>query len=65
MQVYGYYDVVVVGGGASGTAAAIAAARAGATNVVLLERYGYMGGDATGAYVIMVPHLSLAVGLCH
>ena len=58
-------DLLIIGGGAAGHSAAIAAARAGATNVVLLERYGYMGGDATGAYVIMVPHLSLAVGLCH
>lgn len=23
-----------------------------------MERYGYMGGDATGGYVIMVPNLS-------
>ena len=51
-------DILVVGGGAAGHSAAIAAARAGAKNVILLERYGYMGGDVTGGYVIMVPHLS-------
>lgn len=41
-----------------GHSAAIAAARAGAKNIILLERYGYMGGDVTGGYVIMVPNLS-------
>lgn len=51
-------DILIVGGGAAGHSAAIAAARAGAKNIVLMERYGYMGGDATGGYVIMVPNLS-------
>lgn len=51
-------DVLVVGGGSAGHSAAIAAARAGCKNIVLLERYGYMGGDVTGGYVIMVPNLS-------
>lgn len=41
-------DILVVGGGAAGHSAAIAAARAGAKNIVLLERYGYMGGDEIG-----------------
>jgi 2-polyprenyl-6-methoxyphenol hydroxylase-like FAD-dependent oxidoreductase len=43
-------DVLVVGGGAAGIAAAVAAARAGA-KVVLLERYGFLGGLATTAQV--------------
>lgn len=43
-------DVLVVGGGAAGIAAATAAARAGA-KVVLLERYGFLGGLATTAQV--------------
>ena len=47
-----------MGGGAAGHSAAIAAARAGCKKVVLMERYGYMGGDVTGGYVIMVPRLS-------
>lgn len=51
-------DILVVGGGAAGHSAAIAAARAGAKNIILLERYGYMGGDVTGGDVIMVPNLS-------
>lgn len=51
-------DILVVGGGAAGHSAAIAAARAGAKKIILLERYGYMGGDVTGGYVIMVPNLS-------
>lgn len=32
--------------------------RAGCKNIVLMERYGYSGGDVTGGYVIMVPDLS-------
>jgi len=43
-------DVLVVGGGAAGVAAAAAAGRAGA-QVVLLERYGFLGGLATAAEV--------------
>lgn len=41
-----------------GHSAAIAAARAGCKDIVLMERYGYSGGDVTGGYVIMVPNLS-------
>jgi hypothetical protein len=43
-------DVLVIGGGAAGVAAATAAGRAGA-KVVLLERYGFLGGLATIAQV--------------
>ena len=43
-------DVLVVGGGTSGCAAAVAAARRGA-NVLLVERYGFLGGTATAAMV--------------
>ncbi|MBR3400903.1 MAG: FAD-dependent oxidoreductase, partial [Parasporobacterium sp.] len=57
IRVYEECDVLVVGGGAAGHSAALAAARAGAKNVILMERYGFMGGDATGGYVIMVPNL--------
>ena len=58
VPVYDECDILVVGGGCAGHSAAVAAARAGATNIILLERYGYMGGDVTGGYVIMVPKLS-------
>lgn len=50
-------DVLVVGGGPAGIGAAIAAARAGAATV-LVERYGHLGGMATGGLVILLPHLS-------
>ena len=50
IPVYDTCDILVVGGGAAGHSAAIAAARAGAKNIILMERYGYMGGDATGGY---------------
>lgn len=43
-------DVLVVGGGTSGCSAAIAAARLGA-RVLLVERYGFLGGTATAAMV--------------
>ena len=58
LPVYDECDILVVGGGCAGHSAAIAAARAGAENIILMERYGYMGGDVTGGYVIMVPKLS-------
>ena len=44
------YDTLVVGGGASGIAAAVSAAREGA-KTALVERYGFVGGLATSAYV--------------
>ena len=50
-------DVVVVGGGPGGHSAAVAAARNGA-NTVLVERYGHLGGMATGGLVILIPHMS-------
>ena len=62
-------DVVVVGGGPGGHSAAIAAARNGA-KTVLLERYGHLGGMATGGIVIQIPHMSdggkepIIAGLC-
>ncbi len=40
-------DVVVVGGGPAGISAAVSAARNGAS-AVLVERYAYLGGLATG-----------------
>jgi hypothetical protein len=43
-------DVVIAGGGPSGFAAAITAARAG-LRVVLIERYGFLGGLATAGAV--------------
>src|SRR5207249_11473232 len=46
-------DVLVVGGGPAGQAAAVAAARAGA-DVTLLERYGYLGGLASGGMVLVL-----------
>ena len=58
IPVYDECDILVVGGGAAGHSAAVAAARAGAKKVILMERYGYFGGDVTGGYVIMMPNLS-------
>ncbi len=50
-------DVVVVGGGPGGFASAISAARSGA-KTVLLERYGHLGGMASGGLVNIFPNLS-------
>jgi FAD dependent oxidoreductase len=44
-------DVLVVGGGPAGLGAALGAAGAGA-EVVLAERYGFLGGNATAALVM-------------
>jgi len=49
-------DVLVVGGGPAGLAAAVAAARHGA-KVDLIERYGYVGGMATGGLVLMLDRM--------
>ncbi len=49
-KVFGRFDVVVLGGGPAGIAASVAAARAGAS-VLLVERYGFLGGMGTAAGV--------------
>lgn len=46
-------DLVVVGGGPAGISAAVAGARSG-LSVVLLERYPYLGGLASGGMVIVL-----------
>ncbi|QTH43448.1 FAD-dependent oxidoreductase [Cohnella sp. LGH] len=43
-------DVLVIGGGPAGIAAALASARAGA-RTALVERYGFLGGNATAGLV--------------
>ena len=54
-------DVVVCGGGVAGTTAAIAAARNGA-DVVLVERYGFLGGNATAGAVAQFNSWQTAAG---
>ena len=46
-------DVIVIGGGPAGIAAAVSAARNG-TKVILLERYAYLGGMASGGMVLVL-----------
>lgn len=48
--VFGSFDVVVVGGGPAGLAAATAATRNGA-DVLIIERYGFLGGMGTAGGV--------------
>lgn len=48
--VFGEFDIVVLGGGPAGIAAAAAAAAQGRT-VLLVERYGFLGGMGTAAGV--------------
>jgi ribulose 1,5-bisphosphate synthetase/thiazole synthase len=50
-------DVLVCGGGFAGVAAALSAARNG-VKVMLLERYGFLGGLVTNALVITTPPLN-------
>ncbi|MFE0455251.1 FAD-dependent oxidoreductase [Streptomyces sp. NPDC058914] len=47
----GTVQVLVIGGGPAGIGAALGAANAGA-EVVLVERYGFLGGNATAALVM-------------
>jgi FAD dependent oxidoreductase len=47
----GEADVLVAGGGPAGLGAALGAAQAGA-RVILAERYGFLGGNATAALVM-------------
>jgi len=51
-NVCGEAEVVVVGGGPAGVGAAVAAARNGA-ETILVERYGHLGGMATGGLVVI------------
>lgn len=50
---YNEADVVVVGGGVTGLSAAVMAARNGAS-VILVERYGFLGGMFTGGNMIVL-----------
>src|SRR5712691_10530947 len=61
-------DVLVVGGGPAGLCAAIAAARNSA-RVILTERYGHLGGLASGGQVIVLDDMAnltdkTVAGLC-
>jgi hypothetical protein len=53
------YDVVIVGGGPGGVCAAVGAAKEG-VSVLLVERYGFLGGMATAGLVN--PFMSYRVG---
>ncbi len=57
-------DVVVVGGGPGGVASAVSATRNGA-KTVLIERYGHLGGMATGGLINIFPNLSDISGRQH
>jgi hypothetical protein len=54
-------DIVVCGGGVAGCMAAVAAARAGA-RVTLVERYGFLGGNATAGAVAQFNSWQTAAG---
>ncbi len=58
-------DLLVCGGGFAGVAAAISAARNG-VKVMLLEKYGFLGGLVTAALVITTPPLNngLNIEIC-
>lgn len=62
IEVFDEAEVLVIGGGPAGTAAAVSAARAGA-KTILMERYGFLGGLATGGQVIMIPNVDNGYGI--
>ncbi len=55
-------DLLVCGGGVAGIAAAISAAKVG-VQVMLLEKYGFLGGLCTGSLVITVPPLDNGINI--
>ena len=55
-------DVLVIGGGPAGIAAAVAASRTGA-DVLLVERYGSLGGMVSGGIVLQMDGL-ICAGRC-
>jgi glycine/D-amino acid oxidase-like deaminating enzyme len=55
-------DVLVCGGGIAGVSAAISAARYG-VKVMLLEKYGFLGGLVTTSLVITTPPLNNGINL--
>ena len=55
-------DLLVCGGGFAGVAAAVCAARMG-VRVMLLEKYGFLGGLVTGGLVITTPPLNNGINL--
>ena len=57
LSVYAECDVLVIGGGPAGCAAAASAAEAGA-NVILMERYGHLGGMSTGGFVLWIDRMT-------
>ena len=57
IQVIEEADLLVCGGGVAGFAAAVCSARNGA-KVLLLEKYGFLGGLVTGALVLTIPPLN-------
>lgn len=64
IKICGEADVIVVGGGSAGVAAAVSSARNGA-DTVLVERYGHLGGLATGGLVILIMPMSDENGKQH
>ena len=53
VPIVGEYDVVVCGGGPAGLMAAVSAARCG-RKTALIERFGFLGGTATGGMVVPI-----------
>lgn len=57
-EVFDECQILVVGAGPAGVTAAVSAAKNCKGKVILLERFPYLGGMATGGQVIAIPFLS-------
>jgi hypothetical protein len=60
--VVGDFDLLICGGGFAGVAAALSAAKLG-VKVLLLERYGFLGGLVTSSLVITTPPLNNGINI--
>ena len=53
LKVYDECELLIIGSGAAGPSAVTILSRAGCRNIILMDRYGYSGGDVTGENTLL------------